>query len=119
MFKFLDELSFFENKIIESMSVKVSYPDKKSVIISSVYRSNGTLQNVTPSQQIDRFLEKFSELLSLLRNTKLDAYVCMDSNIYLLKLNQPNARNFLNLIFEKVFYLPLQKQQDVSPTVRP
>jgi hypothetical protein len=105
----LEELSFFENKIIESMSVKVSYPDKKSVIISSVYRSNGTLQNVTPSQQIERFKEKFSDLLSLLRNSKLDAYVCMDSNIDLLKLNQPNARNFLNLIFEKSFLPAITK----------
>jgi hypothetical protein len=74
-----------------------------------VYRSNGILQNVTPSQQIDRFLDKFSELLSLLRNTKVDAYVCMDSNIDLLKLNQPNARSFLNLIFEKSFLPAITK----------
>ncbi len=36
-------------------------------------------------------------------------HMCMDSNIDLLKLNQPNARNFLNLIFEKSFLPAITK----------
>jgi hypothetical protein len=99
----LDEISPFENKIIEAITIKVSYPDKKPVILTSLYRSNGSLPNVTPSQQMERFTVKFAELLSEIKNTKIEAYVFMDSNIDLLKLNEPNSSNFLNLILEKSF----------------
>ena len=85
----LENLSLFENKIFEALTLKITYPDKKVVTISSVYRSNGTLPNVTPTQQMDRFLDKFAELLTRLQSTYPDAYVCMDSNIDLLKLYQP------------------------------
>jgi hypothetical protein len=84
-----------------------------------VYRSNGTLPNVTPSQQIDRFMEKFSELLSLLQSTKINAYVCMDSNIDLLKLNLPNSRNFFNVILEKSFLPAIGKSTRCQAQSKP
>jgi hypothetical protein len=99
----LEELSLFENKILEALTIKISYPDNRKVIISSIYRSNGSLPNVTPSQQMDRFLEKFSTLLAQIQNLKVEAYICMDSNIDLLELNIPNHANFLNLVIEKGF----------------
>jgi hypothetical protein len=102
-------MSLFENKIFEGQTLNISYPDKKVVIISRVYRSNGILPNVTPTQQIDRILEKFAELLSFIQNTKTAAYICMDSNIDLLKLNQPYLSNFLNLVLEKSFLSTIGK----------
>jgi exonuclease III len=105
----LDELSLFENKILESLTIKITYPDNKSVIVTSVYRSNGSLPNVTPSQQMNSFLDMFSELLTLIQNVKIDAYVCMDSNIDLLKLSQQTPTNFLNLILEKGFLPSIAK----------
>jgi hypothetical protein len=60
----LDEISPFENKIIEAITIKVSYPDKKPVILTSLYRSNGIIPNVTPSQQMERFMNKLAELLT-------------------------------------------------------
>ena len=99
----LDEISPFENKIIEAITIKVSYPDKKPVILTSLYRSNGIIPNVTPSQQMERFMNKLAELLTQIQNTKIYAFVFMDSNIDLLKLNEPNSANFLNLILEKSF----------------
>jgi hypothetical protein len=96
-------MSLFENKIMESLTIKITYPDNRKVILSSVYRSNGIIHNVTPSQQMERFLDKFSNLLSLVKESKVEAYICMDSNIDLLKLHIPNHANFLNLIFEKSF----------------
>jgi hypothetical protein len=48
----LEEMSLFENKIMESLTIKISYPDNRKVILSSVYRSNGIIHNVTPSQQM-------------------------------------------------------------------
>jgi len=105
----LDELSLFENKILESLTIKITYPDNKSVIVTSVYRSNGSLPNVTPSQQMNSFLDMFSELLTLIQNVKIDAYICMDSNIDLLKLSQQTPTNFLNLILEKGFLPSIAK----------
>jgi len=97
----LEELSLFENKILEALTIKISYPDRKSVIVSSVYRSNGSLPNVTPSQQMDRFLDMFSELLTLTQNAKIDAYICMDSNIDLLNLSSADALKFFEFNFRK------------------
>jgi hypothetical protein len=99
----IDVLSPFENKIIEALSIKISYPDNKQVIISSIYRSNGVIPNVLPSQQMERFVSKFSNLLTEIQNLKLESYIFIDSNIDLLKLNEHVSANYLNLILEKGF----------------
>ena len=105
----LEELSPFENKIIEALTIKLTYPDKKSILLTSVYRSNGPLHNVTASQQMERFLRKFSELLALIQSKRMEAYVFIDSNIDLLKLDQQNSSNYLNLIIEKSFLQAIAK----------
>ncbi|MFO0002061.1 MAG: endonuclease/exonuclease/phosphatase family protein, partial [bacterium] len=105
----LEENSPFENKIIEAVTIKVAYQDKKPIILTSLYRSNGVIQNVTPSQQMDRFTDKFAELLSKIQNLKCEAYLFMDSNIDLLKLNEQNSANFLNLVLEKGFLQSIGK----------
>jgi exonuclease III len=64
----LDQLSPFENKIIEAVTISVAYPDKKPVILTSLYRSNCLIQNVTPSQQMERFIDKCAELLTQIQN---------------------------------------------------
>jgi exonuclease III len=105
----IEEISPFENKIIEAFTIKIAYHDKKPIILTSLYRSNGVIQNVTPSQQMDRFIEKFSELLSKIQNLKCEAYLFMDSNVDLLKLNELNSANFLNLVLEKGFLQSIGK----------
>jgi hypothetical protein len=42
----INELSPLENKIIEALTIKLSYPEK-NVLLFSVYRSNGPIPNVT------------------------------------------------------------------------
>jgi hypothetical protein len=105
----IDELSPFENKIIEALTIKMSYPDNKHVLLSSVYRSNGPILNVTQNQQIDTFLNNFSELLQNIQSKKLESYVFIDSNIDLLNLRQQNAVNYLNIILEKSFLQGISK----------
>ncbi len=68
--------------------------------MSSIYRSNGVIANVTASQQLDRFLEKFSSLLSDLKATNKTSLVFLDSNINLLNINQQEVSQYLNSIFE-------------------
>jgi hypothetical protein len=43
----IEELSPFENKIFESITIKLYYPSSsKSVLLTSAYRSNGPILNV-------------------------------------------------------------------------
>jgi hypothetical protein len=55
-FKIINELSPFEEKIFESLSLQVSYPGKPPVLLTTGYRSNGIIVNITQNQQMDRFL---------------------------------------------------------------
>ncbi len=93
-FKILDTLSPYENKIIESLTIQISYSGKaKPVLLTSVYRSNGPLPNITQNQQMESFLVKFDELLHNLSNLRLTSYVFIDSNIDLLNLHCNDSVN--------------------------
>jgi len=105
----IEDLSPFENKIIEALTIRITYPDNKSMLLTSLYRSNGILANVTPSQQLDRFMEKFSQLLSDLNATQKMSYVFLDSNINILNLHSPDIANYLNCIFSKGYLQIIQK----------
>jgi hypothetical protein len=61
------------------------------------------MANVTPSQQLDRFMEKFSLLLSDLNASNKTSYVFLDANINLLNLHQPDVSNYMNTILENGF----------------
>jgi hypothetical protein len=104
----LEKFSPFENKIIEALTIQLSYSDNKQVLLSCVYRSNGILNNVTQSQQLDRFMNSFSEL-SNIQSKKLDSYLFIDSNIDLLNLRHQSAENYMNLILEKSFLQAISK----------
>jgi exonuclease III len=95
-FKILEELSPFEDKIFESLTIKLTYPSNKSVLLTCGYRSNGTIPNVTPAQQQNSFIAIFEELLLNLNRKKLDSYILMDANIDLLKLDNNIPSTFLN-----------------------
>jgi len=97
----IEGLSPFENKIIESLTVQLTYPDHKTVMLTSIYRSNGPLPNVTASQQLDRFMIQFSQLLSDINDTKKRSYVFLDANINILQLHSLESANYLNCILSK------------------
>jgi hypothetical protein len=99
----IEELSPFENKIIEALTISLSYPDKSSLLLSSIYRSNGNIPNVTPTQQMERFMEKFDGLLEGIKLSNKKSVIFTDSNIDLLCLNTNDSSNYLNLIFNKSF----------------
>jgi exonuclease III len=86
-FSILDDLSPFEDKIFESLTIKLTNHCNKSVLLTCGYRSNGTIPNVTIMQQYTRFSVLFEELLANLNRKMLDSYIMMDSNIDLLKLD--------------------------------
>jgi hypothetical protein len=110
----IENLSPFENKIIETLTIRLVYPNNKNVLLSCIYRSNGPLVNVTASQQLERFMEKFAQLLSGIRATNKQAYVFLDSNINLLQLQRFEPSNYLNCIFENGFLQVVAKASRIQ-----
>jgi hypothetical protein len=49
---------------------------------------------------MDRFLDKFGELVAQIQRTKKESYIFIDANINLLDLDSPSSQNYLNCIFE-------------------
>jgi len=99
------ELSPFDNNIFESLTIKLDYPGRSAVTLTSAYRSNGSIPGTgtTPAQQLERFYTKFDELLHNLSPQRTKAFVFMDSNIDLLNLGDGGSQDFLNSILSKGF----------------
>jgi hypothetical protein len=101
-FKIIDNLSPFEQKIFESLTIQLSYNDK-SILLTSAYCSNGAFPNMTANQQLESFYAIFGELLHNLGNRRLPSYVFIDSNIDLLNLQAEQPKNYLNTILSNCF----------------
>jgi hypothetical protein len=100
----IETLSPFENKIIEAITVQLSYPNTgKKVLLSSIYRSNGPIVNVTASQQLESFMNSFSHLLNDLNATNRTSFVFLDANINLFNLQNADVSHYMNCILEKGF----------------
>ena len=82
-----NELSVFIDKTFESLTLDISYSNNRQCSISNIYRSPTLLEGLPSNEQMDNFHAKFDELLSKLSNRKLDAFVFLDSNINLFKLD--------------------------------
>ncbi len=56
--------------IFESITIQVSYPSsRRSILLTSAYRSNGIIPNVTQAQQMECFFDMFSDLIFKLQDT--------------------------------------------------
>lgn len=107
-YQILDDCSPFENKIIEALSLKLSYPNR-SIIVTSLYRSNGIITNTTPLVQMNLFLEKFDILLDTLGQKNCESYVFTDSNIDLLNLQNHVVNSYLNTILSRGYFQTICK----------
>ena len=96
--KQLDEFSIFIDKVIESVLVEIELPNKKKIVVGSIYRPNSAYINLTASQQLDQFNEAINSILTNLSGKK----ICLfgDINLDLLKIEQhkPTA-DYVNLLF--------------------
>jgi hypothetical protein len=111
----IEHLSPFENKIIEALTVRLTFPNSnKSVLLSCIYRSNGPIVNVTASQQMERFMEKFSQLLSDLKATNKQSDIFLDSNVNLPQRQQPEVANYLNCILDKGYLQIISKASRIQ-----
>jgi len=116
----VEECSPFQNKIIESLTLSLTLSNNNKMLVSSVYRSNGVLLNVTSTDQLLQFNNAFNDLLATLSVKNIVSYLFTDSNINLLNNGSPNYSNYLNVIFSNGF-LQLNRKatrmQDSSSTL--
>jgi len=104
-YEIIDDCSPFENKIIESLTLLLQYPNKSKCYVTSIYRSNGTIPNVTQNDQIQRFYIAFNDLLAQLAVKPHVSFLFTDSNINLISDNIPQYANYLNTMFSHGFLL--------------
>lgn len=106
-FKELKNLSFFHDNIFESICIEVELDNNKKILVSNVYRPNTPVNNMTHSDQIDLFIEIFTNLQNELDSLKYDSYILSDINIDILKFESNEKTNeFLLQSFANGF-LPL------------
>ena len=70
-FKVLKEFSHFEENLFESLTVKIEYEAKKSVIITNLYRPNTPIPGTLPSEQLNGFIDKLANLQAELSVTNV------------------------------------------------
>jgi exonuclease III len=109
-FVLIPELSPFNNKIIEATTLLLSHPNRSKFYVTSLYKSNGTIPNMTAAEQNTLFFENFNSLLESLSQKQHKSIIFTDSNIDLLHLNE-NATTYLNTILTNGF---LQIQSKAS-----
>ena len=65
-YKILKDISYFEDRLFESLTIQIEYNSKK-FILSCVYRPNTPIQGMTSNDQLISFIDKFY--------TKKDGYI--------------------------------------------
>jgi exonuclease III len=101
-YQFIPTLSPFENKIIESITLLLSHPNKSKFFVTSLYKSNGIIPNITINDQNTRFFDLFETLLENLAQKQHKSLIFTDSNINLLEIN-PLSMQYLNTILTNGF----------------
>ena len=86
-FNKIEKLSYFEDRIFESLTIEVMLGANKKILCSNVYRSPTILQGYTQMTQIKKFTDYFSKLQSELSSYRCDSYILSDTNIDLLKFD--------------------------------
>jgi exonuclease III len=97
----------FTDKIFESITVQITDNTSSKCIqyyVSSVYRSPTPINNVVYSDQVNEFLEKLDNLFNYANDNKFNSFICLDSNINLLDLNDNQLPvTYLNNIINSGF----------------
>ncbi len=103
-FKEIKALSKFEEKIIESLTLEISIGKNDKIFLTNVYRSNCKHPNLTESEQLDRFINLFSDLQADLNSRRYPSYIIGDLNFDLLKFEQHDkTRSLLENSFANGF----------------
>ena len=103
-FKVLREFSVFIDKVIETVFLEIELNKKNSIIVSSIYRPNSKHPTLTSTQQLQQFIEIFSEILSNVSSLNKKAYLMGDFNIDILKFQyHEKTADFIENCFSNGF----------------
>ena len=96
----LPEYSIFVDKIVETLFVEIELPNKKKIIVGTVYRPNSAYINMSSTQQLLQFNEAINSILCKINTAGKKVYILGDFNIDLLKIEQhkPTA-DYVNSLF--------------------
>ena len=98
-------MSTFEEGLFESLTIQLEY-NREKFVLSNVYRPNTTKIGFTESQQMDFFIDNFSNLQSKLMSFKCASYIFTDSNFDILSITVMKKQMIsLKIALQMVFYL--------------
>jgi hypothetical protein len=80
-FEKINNLSTFQEKTFESLSIELQYPNKK-IIIYNIYRLPNPPPQSSPAEHMNQFLQLFNNHLESINNRNKMAFVFMDPSDY-------------------------------------
>jgi hypothetical protein len=107
--KVIAELSPFDEKEFEVLTVELSQKNKK-IMLCNIYRSPTQTHGLSNASQIDNFNTKLDELLQNMYRCGPEVFVFLDANINLLKLTSSKpALEYLEMVHSKGFLQLISK----------
>ena len=115
-FSVLNDYSIFQEKIIESLFIEIELSNRKKLVVGNFYRSPSIgVNNLTPTMQIEIFLEHFQGILDSITERKCKAIICGDFNLDLLAYNSHNhTAEFVDMLFSAGFLQLISNPTRVS-----
>jgi len=102
-FKIRNDLNLFRVKTFENIAIELCYPNK-NIIISNIYHSPNPPRNCSLPNHMSEFLEILDGHLNVISDSNKEAYIFLDANIDLLKLEHcENAKNYLDACLSNGF----------------
>ena len=80
------DISIFIDKIIETLFIKINLSNGKNIIVGSIYRPNSATANVSNNEQLSIFNDNLMNILTIINDCGLKAYILGDINIDVLKI---------------------------------
>ena len=94
----------FHDKLFESLSVNISYSNKRTITASCCYRSPTQVTGYTQTQQYEFFTDRVDRLMHELSLKNHDSYIFLDSNINLFELGKSEVVNqYLFTMYDRGF----------------
>ncbi len=106
--KLIEDLCIFEENLFESITVEIEINTNKKALITNIYRPPTNINsNLTPEQQLEKFIDIYGNLQAKLSLLNKNSYILADFNIDILKFQDHNKTNdFLECNFANG-YLPM------------
>jgi len=108
-YRILQESSIFIDKVFESIFIEV-FDESSKYIVGSIYRPNSVHPNLTSNEQMNQFMELFSNQVDHFSSLNSTVYILGDFNIDLLKYHESDfVQNYADMFFSSGFLQLIMK----------